>query len=86
LRPGGSAGRKVKIKDQGLDRAYARSKLGRRIPSRPGTKLRRYKGECLFLVLDQGEDVEAGQFGAAMQEGQFYREGGAFDGAAELLD
>jgi hypothetical protein len=29
----------------------------------------------LFVVLDQGKDVEAGEFGAAFQERQFYGEG-----------
>jgi hypothetical protein len=83
LRRGGSGRRKAKIKggeikDKGLYRGLR--------PGKRGRMLRPYKGDCLFVVLDQGEDVEAGQFGAAFQEGQFYGEGGAFDGAAQLLD
>ncbi len=41
---------------------------------------------ALFVVLDQGEDVEAGEFFAAVEEGEFDGEGEAFDFAAEFLD
>src|ERR1700681_4369917 len=40
----------------------------------------------LFVVLDQGKDVEAGEFGAAFQECQLYSEGQAFYFAAQLLN
>src|SRR5260370_8644467 len=36
--------------------------------------------------MDQGEDVEAVQFFAAVEESELDGEGGAFDRAAELLD
>ena len=39
-----------------------------------------------LVVLNQGEDIEAGEFFAAVEEGEFDGEGAAFDGAAELLD
>src|SRR5260370_31743628 len=40
----------------------------------------------LFVVLDQGEDVEAAQLLAAVEESELDGEGGAFDCTPELLD
>src|SRR6266478_4788247 len=39
-----------------------------------------------LVVLNQGEDVDAGEFLAAVEEGELDGEGCAFDDAAELLD
>src|SRR5580704_17662974 len=41
---------------------------------------------CLLVVLNEGEDVDAVQFFAAVEEGELDGEGGAFDDASELLD
>jgi hypothetical protein len=51
-------------------------------------KTKSYRRDCglLFVVLNQRKDVEALQFAAAFEEREFDGEGGAFDGAAELLD
>jgi hypothetical protein len=42
--------------------------------------------ERLLVVLDEGEDVETGEFGASVEECEFDGEGRAFDFAAEILD
>lgn len=39
-----------------------------------------------LVVLNQGEDVDAVEFFAAVEEGELDGEGGALDGATELLD
>src|SRR5208282_262858 len=40
----------------------------------------------LFVVGNQGEDIQAGKFGTAVQEGELHREGRAFHDAAERAD
>ena len=42
--------------------------------------------EDLLVVLDQGENVEAGEFFAAVEECEFDGEGQPFDFTAQFLD
>src|SRR5229473_3669949 len=51
-------------------------------------KRKRYRRvrSLLFIVLNQREGIDAVQFFPAVEEGKLDGEGGAFDGAAELLD
>jgi hypothetical protein len=44
---------------------------------------RAHRKHTLFVVLNQREDVEAGEFGATLQKGKLHREGQTFDFAAE---
>ena len=40
----------------------------------------------LFIVLNQGEDIEPGQLGAAVQKGQFHRKGSSVHRSTQISD